>query len=48
MGQVKFYCRSVLDEALSMRAAWIMWSRRDSRFFCLDYQGAKETKEEDM
>lgn len=46
--QVKFYCWSVLDEALSMRAAWITWSRRDSSFFFLCCQGAKETKQEDM
>lgn len=48
MWQVKFYCRSVLDEALSTRAAGITWSRRDSSFFFLYCQGAKETKKEDV
>lgn len=49
MWQVRFDCESVLDEALSMSAAWMMWSRRNSSFFFLDCQGAEETKQkEDM
>lgn len=48
MWQVKFYCWSVLVAALSMRAAWIMWSRRESSFFFLHCQGATETKKKEM
>lgn len=43
MWQAKVNCWFVLDEALRMRAARIIWSRRDFSFFFLYCQGAKKT-----
>lgn len=49
MWRAKFYCWFVLDEALSMRAARVIWSRRDFSVFFLYCQGAKKTsKKRDM